>query len=163
MAYVDGDNYVKFDAISDAGQTRDQPARAALGDRRARSRTRRARRPSIAAGVTDIWLRLTKTGTSYTGEYSFDGVTWTAFAGPVTNADGGARTSASSPSAPQAAGQGDRCRSTTSRSTAQDPPASASASRARVTSSTARRSTRRKLERDRPRGRRRSTTWPTAR
>ena len=45
MAYVDGDNYVKFDAISDVGQHPDQPARAALGGRRARSaRTRPTRR-----------------------------------------------------------------------------------------------------------------------
>ena len=36
--------------------------------------------------MTDIWLRLTKTGDSYAGEYSLDGTAWTALASPVTNA-----------------------------------------------------------------------------
>jgi PKD repeat protein len=40
----------------------------------------------VPAGTTDVWLRLTKTGTSYAGEYSFDGEDWTALASPVTNA-----------------------------------------------------------------------------
>ena len=40
----------------------------------------------MPVGTTDIWLRLTKTGTSYAGEYSFDGQTWTAMSAPVTNA-----------------------------------------------------------------------------
>ena len=34
---------------------------------------------------TGVWLRLTKEGTTYTGEYSFDGQTWTAVNIPVTN------------------------------------------------------------------------------
>ena len=53
IAYVDGDNYVKFDAISDAGQRGDQPDRAALGGRRRdpepageRDRSRRPTRPA---------------------------------------------------------------------------------------------------------------------
>ena len=39
----------------------------------------------VPAGTGNIWLRLTKTGTDYKGEYSFDGTTWTAFAAPVAN------------------------------------------------------------------------------
>ena len=35
--------------------------------------------------MTDIWLRLTKAGDSYAGEYSLDGTAWTALAAPVTN------------------------------------------------------------------------------
>ena len=32
---------------------------------------------TAAQAAGDIWLRLTKAGTNYTGEYSFDGTTWT--------------------------------------------------------------------------------------
>ena len=39
----------------------------------------------MPAGTTNVWLRLTKTGTSYAGEYSYDGENWTALASPVTN------------------------------------------------------------------------------
>ena len=38
-----------------------------------------------AGTARTFWLRLTKTGTNYTGEYSFDGTTWTAIAGTVAN------------------------------------------------------------------------------
>ena len=34
----------------------------------------------------DVWLRLTKAGTSYSGEYSFDGTTLTSIGASVTNA-----------------------------------------------------------------------------
>ena len=34
--------------------------------------------PAARPATTDVWLRLTKTGTTYKGEYSFDGTTWTA-------------------------------------------------------------------------------------
>ena len=33
-----------------------------------------------------MWLRLTKTGTSYAGEYSYDGQTWTSIGQPVSHA-----------------------------------------------------------------------------
>ena len=41
---------------------------------------------SVPTGTTTIWLRLTKAGTTYTGEYSFDGTTWTSIGAAVTNA-----------------------------------------------------------------------------
>jgi len=34
--------------------------------------------PLVPAGTTNIWLRLKKAGTTYSGEYSFDGTTWTS-------------------------------------------------------------------------------------
>ena len=85
IAFVDGDNYVKFDAISDVDNTRINrlELRAEVGRRRSGPNPAD---PQIAAGVTDIWLRLTKTGDSYAGEYSLDGTAWTALASPVTNA-----------------------------------------------------------------------------
>ena len=33
----------------------------------------------LPANDGNVWLRLTKTGTDYKGEYSFDGTTFTAF------------------------------------------------------------------------------------
>ena len=84
IAYVDGDNYVKFDAISDTGNTRSTASSCA---RRWRVRSRTRRRPTrvVAAGTTNIWLRLKKAGTTYSGEYSFDGTTWTAVATTTPN------------------------------------------------------------------------------
>ena len=42
---------------------------------------------TAAQAAGDIWLRMTKAGSSYTGEYSFDGLAWTPFpGGAVTNA-----------------------------------------------------------------------------
>ena len=101
---VDGGNYVKLDAISDAGNTRINriELRSEVGD------VVQDPQPNVDVpeGTTDIWLRLTKTGTSYAGSYSFDGQTWTAIPEAVTNA-------MASPSfgvfafGPQAEGQGD--------------------------------------------------------
>jgi cytochrome c len=104
MAFQDGSNYVKFDAISDAGNTR-------INRIELRSEVNgaiAAPEPNVdvPVGTTNIWLRLTKTGTSYAGEYSYDGQTWVAMAAPVTNA-------IAAPSfglfafGPQADGQGD--------------------------------------------------------
>ncbi|MEZ0291161.1 MAG: ThuA domain-containing protein, partial [Solirubrobacteraceae bacterium] len=83
LAHVDGDNYVKFDAISDVDNTRIN--RLELRSEVAGVIGTSPADPLIAAGVTDIWLRLTKTGNSYAGEYSLDGTAWTALASPVTN------------------------------------------------------------------------------
>ena len=83
LAHVDGDNYVKFDAISDVDNTRIN--RLELRSEVAGVIGTSPADPPIAAGVTDIWLRLTKTGNSYAGEYSLDGTAWTALASPVTN------------------------------------------------------------------------------
>ena len=105
IAYADGDNYVKFDAISDAGQTRIN--RLELRSETAGAIGPNPADPPIAAGVTEIWLRLTKTGTSYTGEYSLDGVAWTALASSGDQRDGRRPTSGSSRSGRRPTGQGD--------------------------------------------------------
>ena len=80
----DDDNYIKYDIISDDGQT-------VLNRLELRSeiagaiQTPQPADPPVPAGATEVWLRLTKSGTSYTGEYSFDGETFTAVNIPVTN------------------------------------------------------------------------------
>jgi len=84
MAYSDGANYVKFDAISDAGQTRINRLELRSEIAGAIQQPQPAD-PPIDVGVTEIWLRLTKTGQSYAGEYSLDGQTWTPLSAPVTN------------------------------------------------------------------------------
>ena len=91
IAYVDGDNYVKFDADLRRRQHADQP-RSSCARRSPASIQEPPGRPAVAAGSgTTIWLRLTKAGTNYTGEYSFDGTTWTAGRRrPVAEPDGGA-------------------------------------------------------------------------
>jgi PKD repeat protein len=104
LAYKDGDNYVKLDPIADAGQTRIN--RVELRTEVNGTPTGPTSDPQIAAGTgTVFWLRLTKTGTSYHGEFSRDGTTWTD-AGTLENP-------MTSPSfglfafGPQADGQGD--------------------------------------------------------
>ena len=81
LVYADDDNYVKFDAISDDGQ-RGSTDRAAL---RGQAGAIQNPQPQVTAGFPAarhrVWLRLTKTGTTYMGEYSLDGPTWTALAG----------------------------------------------------------------------------------
>ena len=78
---------MKFDAISDVEQHADQPDRAPLGGgRRDRSNPQENVTVTAAQANGPIWLRLTKAGNNYTGEYSFDGVAWTPFpGGPVAN------------------------------------------------------------------------------
>ncbi len=84
LVYTDDDNYVKLDAISDQGQT-------AFGRIELRSESGGAiqepqpQATNPPANTKDVWLRLTKTGTSYAGEYSYDGSTWTALSAPVPN------------------------------------------------------------------------------
>ena len=79
LARKDDDNYVKFDIISDDTQT-------ALNRIELRSEVAGAiQNPQpqltpLPANDGNVWLRLTKIGTDYKGEYSFDGSTWTAFA-----------------------------------------------------------------------------------
>ena len=104
LAYVDGDNYVKLDAISNVDNPRIN--RLELRSESGGTVGANPADPQIAAGVTTIWLRLTKSGENYSGAYSLDGTTWTAFATPVTNA---MATPAFGVYAigPQAAGQGD--------------------------------------------------------
>ena len=75
--------------ISDDGQTADQPDRAALGGRRHRPEPAAAVR-TCPPGTTDIWLRLTKTGTSTRASTRSTAPTWTALAETVAERHGGA-------------------------------------------------------------------------
>jgi cytochrome c len=77
LVYTDDDNYVKLDAISDVNnarinriELRSEAAGAILNPQ--------PEFTTVPQGTTTIWLRLTKAGTSYSGEYSFDGTTWTS-------------------------------------------------------------------------------------
>ena len=83
IAYQDGDNYVKLDPISDAGNTRINriELRSEVGGVVANPQDN----IDVPVGTTDYWLRLSKTGNNYTGEYSFDGSSWSAFPAPVAN------------------------------------------------------------------------------
>ena len=73
LIYQDDANFIKFNAISDATNTR-------INRMEIRSRTggTTADGPNldVPTGVTGIWLRLTKSGTSYQAEASFNGTTW---------------------------------------------------------------------------------------
>ena len=86
LIYQDDANFIKFNAISDATNTR-------INRMEIRSRTggTTADGPNldVPTGVTGIWLRLTKSGTSYQAEASFNGTTWQNVGAPVTNVDAG--------------------------------------------------------------------------
>jgi PKD repeat protein/glucose/arabinose dehydrogenase len=88
MLYADADHYVKYDIVADnqAGQPRD--LRMELRYENGGPLTG----PGVAdpdppASATDTWwLRLTKTGDTYTGAVSADGETWVQTPGSVTAA-----------------------------------------------------------------------------
>jgi PKD repeat protein/plastocyanin len=81
IAYVDGNNYVKLDVISDDNNTRIN--RIELRSEVAGAIANPQENVNIPEANDDgpFYLRLTKAGTNYSGEYSFDGATWTAFPG----------------------------------------------------------------------------------
>ena len=84
LAYEGDGDYVKFDLISDDGTT----AVNRIELRSEEGGTVQEPQPQLTplpAGTAAAWLRLTKTGDQYKGEYSFDGETWTAFAQTVQN------------------------------------------------------------------------------
>jgi PKD repeat protein len=84
MAMEDTDNYVKFDLISD----QDQPAVNRIELRSEVGAAIQEPQPQVTplpAGTEDAWLRLSKEGTTYTGEYSFDGETWESIGAAVAN------------------------------------------------------------------------------
>lgn len=89
ILYGDDDNYVKFDILSTnvAGNAvaRNLELRNEVGGI---VQNPQQNAPAPANGV--VWLRLAKAGTSYSGSYSSDGVTWTQLAQTVTNAGLGA-------------------------------------------------------------------------
>ncbi|MGH3005210.1 MAG: ThuA domain-containing protein [Gaiellaceae bacterium] len=85
FVYTDDDNYVKFNVIADqgAGRINRIELRSEVGGIVQNPQPN----ANVAAANDDgpFWLRLTKTGTTYTGEYSFDGQTWTAMGATVEN------------------------------------------------------------------------------
>src|SRR5262249_43361204 len=83
IAYKDGDNYVKLDAISDTGNTRIN--RLELRSEIGAVVQNPQPQVDVPAGTGNIWLRITKAGTTYTGAYSYDGDTWVNFTDAVTN------------------------------------------------------------------------------
>jgi PKD repeat protein/regulation of enolase protein 1 (concanavalin A-like superfamily) len=90
MAYEDDSNYVKYDILSDDGQTvlNRIELRSEEGD------VIQNPQPQVtdAAGFPgEVWLRLTKTGDMYSGEYSFDGETFESLGEPVQNDMGAPR------------------------------------------------------------------------
>ena len=115
LVYTDDGNYVKFDAISDEGNTRINriELRSEVGDA--------VQQPQPQADVPvghDRHLAAADEGgrRRTAGEYSFDGTTWTALAQPRDEPAWPRRASASSRSASTTPAA--RSRSTTSRSTA---------------------------------------------
>ena len=69
MVRQDDDNYIKFDVISDDGQT----IKNRIELRSEVAGAIQEPQPQVtkpAPGYGDVWLRLTKTGTTYSGEYS---------------------------------------------------------------------------------------------
>jgi cytochrome c len=85
LVYTDDDNYVKFDAISDVNN----PKFNRIELRSEQGGAIQNPPPEVNSGfpatVNDVWLRLTKTGTTYKGEYSLDGSTWTAMSATIAN------------------------------------------------------------------------------
>ena len=114
MAYEDDDDYVKYDLISDENQTAVNriELRSEEGDV---VQNPQPQFGTLPPGTTDVWLRLTKTGDVYKGEYSFDGETWTALAETVRTTW---RRRGSACSRRASAARAPPSRSTTSRSTA---------------------------------------------
>ena len=88
LVYVDDDNYIKYDLISDDGQTVKNriELRSEVDGAIQDPQPQRDRRLNADAAV---WLRLTKTGTATRASTRSTATTWTAIGQPVTNADGG--------------------------------------------------------------------------
>jgi len=84
ILYGDDDNYVKLDFV-----TRNQPGAAVVRELELRSEAGAAvlnPQPGVGGLSQGVWwLRLTKAGTTFTGSYSADGVTWTELTEKVTN------------------------------------------------------------------------------
>ena len=86
LVYKNDGNYVKLDPISDAdnaGRVNRIELRSEIDDQPQDGPAVNDLTAEQAAGP--IWLRLTKTGTTYTGEVSFDGRTWQQMASTVSN------------------------------------------------------------------------------
>ena len=85
LARVDDDNYVKYNIISDAGNT--IPNRLEMRSEVGSDiQNPQPQLTPLPAGTETVSLRLTKTGTMYSAEYSFDGEAWTSLGAAVPNA-----------------------------------------------------------------------------
>jgi cytochrome c len=91
IAYLDDDNYVKWDVIADEGMGQARfELRSEIGDV--------VQQPQTSEWLDypeddTYWLRLSRAGNTYSAAYSLDGETWTEFADEVQNpaiADGAA-------------------------------------------------------------------------
>ncbi|WP_380166712.1 ThuA domain-containing protein [Jannaschia sp. R86511] len=81
IAWVDDDNYVKFDhlvtsVLGAANVASSIELRSEIG---ASIQNPQPSTGQVARG--EVWLRLAKTGSTFTGEYSLDGTTWVAVGG----------------------------------------------------------------------------------
>ena len=81
IAWVDDDNYVKFDhvvtsALGAASVASSLELRSELG-----SAIQNPQPSSAQVPRGDVWLRLSKAGSTFTAEYSLDGTTWVAVGG----------------------------------------------------------------------------------
>jgi PKD repeat protein len=88
MLYSDDDHYVKYDIVADnnAGSARDLRVELRKEEGGPLSGTGQPDPDPPASASNTWWLRLTKTGNTYTGAISADGVTWHQTAGSVTAA-----------------------------------------------------------------------------
>ena len=132
MAYVNGDNYVKFDVISDVDNPRINRIELRSEVAGAIQNPQENVTVTQAQAAGPFWLRLKKEGTNYTGEYSS-----TASPGPRSRVARWRtrwprRPSGCSPSVRSPRARATPCRSTTSCSTART-RAAASSARAPVT------------------------------
>ncbi|WP_436500026.1 ThuA domain-containing protein [Actinokineospora sp. HUAS TT18] len=87
MVYGNDDDYVKFDvvAVNNAGSAPSLRAEL-VAENAAQFGSGGNQSIALTAPSSGWWqLRLTKTGTSYTGEISGDGTTWTSVGAAVTN------------------------------------------------------------------------------
>ena len=81
IVYADDANYVKLDVVADSATAKRLELRSEIGD------AVQDPQPSVGNLTQGVWhLRLAKTGNTYKGSYSADGVTWTDMAQTVTNA-----------------------------------------------------------------------------
>ncbi|WP_407317137.1 ThuA domain-containing protein [Isoptericola halotolerans] len=82
IAYVDDDNYVKFDYLA-----KNQPGATTAANLEVRSEENAsAGGPTVSDVTGDVWhLRLAKAGTTFSASYSTDGETWEEFPESVTN------------------------------------------------------------------------------
>ena len=84
LIYGDDNNWVKFDPISDQNNT--VINRIELRSKVNGTVVNPQPQINVPGGTTAIWIRLTKSGTDYSGEASFDGSTWQSVGQPVPNA-----------------------------------------------------------------------------